>query len=223
MDKKKNALYGADVQNDPRDKGLFWWFVDTWLYHFFRLLGINLLFLLCCLPVITIPAALCGLYGAMQKHYRGLYADTMTARFFREFTTDFGKRIGLSILVVFLPGAAAALLYPVLSTTAWIVVAAFLLLAVLLILNWFVSQLVFLNLTPMQALRNALVLTAVESRRNFWLIVLHAVELTVLLFAAPMSMFLLLVLPVVHGLLVTWIVMPVLQERLLIEEPQEPV
>ena len=28
--------------------------------YFFRLLGVNMLFLICCIPVVTIPAAFCG-------------------------------------------------------------------------------------------------------------------------------------------------------------------
>ncbi len=218
MDREHSPQDGVETQADPREKGLFWWFIDTWLYNFFRMIGINLLFLLCCMPVITIPAALCGLYAALQKHYRNLYADTMTTRFFREFTADFAKRTGLGLLTVLVPAVAAVLLYAWLGPALGLVAAAFCLLFMLLVLSWFASQLAFLNLTPGQALRNALVLTVVESKKNFWLILLHAVELTALIFAAPVSMFSLLVLPVVHGMLVMWIVMPALQERLLIEE-----
>ena len=117
-------------------------------------------------------------------------------------------------------GLFAAVLLPILllrnllSGPIWLVTAAFLTSVGLIVLSWFLSQVVYLNLKPAQAMKNSLILLCIETKRNFALLVLHGVELAVLLFGLPLTAFLLLFLPVLHVVIATGITMPVLQSRL---------
>lgn len=205
---------------DPR-RTLGTWLLYAWGTYPLALLGVNLLFLVACIPVVTIPAALCGLNAVVQRYYRERFAESVTRLFWREFLEAFAKRTLLTLAVVAVPVAAVVLLRNVLSTTVWLVVSAALMAFALVVLSWFIPQLVLLNLRPGQAMKNAAIFTCLETKANFAMMALHAVELTVLIYALPTSLFLLLFLPVFHVVLVTGIVMPVLQEHLVQDAPAE--
>ena len=187
-----------------------------WMFQtfFLRLLGINLVFLICCVPVATIPAAMCGMHAVIQRFYRNQLASAVTSTFFREFLTSFVKRTVIFWTVALVPAALMLLTSSILSGAVWYALAGLLVVAALLVLSWFVPQLVLLNLTTGQALKNALILTLLEPRTNFALMVIHAVSLTVMIFGLPLTGFLLLILPVFLTVLTTGITMPVLQKYL---------
>lgn len=185
---------------------------------FFRLLGINLVFLICCVPIVTIPAALCGLHCVIQRYYRKLLATVDVSSFFKEFLTAFVKRTVLFWAVILIPLTVIVLTDRFLSRPLWFALTGILTVAVLLVLNWFIPQLVLLNLDVGKALRNALLLMCIESRTNFALIVVHAISMTVVLFGLPVSAFLLLFLPVLQAVLTTGVTMPVLQRYLVQSE-----
>lgn len=69
--------------------------------HFWRLITLNLLFLLFCIPVVTIPAALCGMNRVLITLVRDgncfLWDD-----FIREFKANLFKSIPFGILFIFL-------------------------------------------------------------------------------------------------------------------------
>ena len=190
------------------------WFIRAWSTYPLHLLGINFLFLMFCIPVVTIPAALCALHGVVQRYYRKRYATTDLQTFNSEFRESFLIRTFLCM------GLFAAVLLPILllrnllSGPIWLVTAALLTSVGLIVLSWFLSQVVYLNLKPAQAMKNSLILLCIETKRNFALLVLHGVELAVLLFGLPLTAFLLLFLPVLHVVIATGITMPVLQSRL---------
>lgn len=194
------------------------WFFRVWTNFPLKLLGINLLFLLFCIPVVTIPAALCGLHAAVQYYYRELYYTSALRTFVTAFLESFWKKTILTLGLFAIPVGIISALQNVLPGAIWIVLAAFVAAAIIVVLNWFVSQLVFLNLTPGQALRNSLIFLCIETKRNFALIALHAVVLTVFVFGLPVTGFLLLFLPVLQTVITTGIVMPTLREKLEIIE-----
>lgn len=186
--------------------------------YFFRLLGVNMLFLIACVPVVTIPAACCGLHSVVQRYYREIHSTTVTREFFREFKADFLQRTVICFLSLGIPMLIALLVGSRLSSTFRLVLFAVMFLAGLIVLTWFVPQLVYLNLRPLQALKNALIFTMIETKTNFFLMALHAVVLTVMVFGLPLSGFFLLFLPVLHAILVTGLVMPVLKDKLAQDE-----
>lgn len=197
------------------------WMLYAWGTYPLSLLGVNLMFLLACIPVVTIPAALCGLNAVVQRYYRQRFAESVTRLFWREFLEAFLKRTVICLAAAAVPVAAVILLRDTLSMPVWLVGSAALMAFALLTMSWFMPQLVLLNLRPGHALRNALIFTCVETKANFAMMALHAVELTILLYALPTSLFLLLFLPVFHVTLVTGIVMPVLQARLVQDDPAQ--
>ena len=202
-----------EVQHsNEEEQALGAWFLRAWATHPLSLLGTNLMFLIACIPLVTIPAAVCGLNAAVQRIYREKYAETTIRVFWREFLEKFVVRTSMILGILAVPVAGVILLK---DHSVWgLVLVAVLLVLALVVLSWFIPQLVLLNLKPGQALKNALIFACIETKINFILMVLHAVELTVMIFALPTSVFALLVLPVLHTILSTGLVMPVFQEKL---------
>ena len=190
------------------------WFLRAWTTYPLHLLGINFMFLVFCIPVVTMPAALCALHGVVQRYYREQYATTDLHTFFREFRDAFLQRTLLCFGLLAAVVMPTVLLHGVLSEPVWTVAAAILVSVGITVLSWFLSQVVYLNLKPAQAMKNALILLCLETRRNFALLALHGVELTVFVFGLPLTGFALLFLPVLHVVIATGITMPALQDRL---------
>lgn len=188
--------------------------------YFFRLLGANLLFLIACIPVVTIPAAFCGLHAVIQGYYRNKHGNTVLRTFFAEFKDAFFKRTILTWLVVAVPILIVILVYGWLDSAICLVLSAIICIMLLVILSWFIPQLPLLNLSPLQAMKNALILMCIETKANFQLMAVHAISLTVMIYIWPMSAFLLLFLPVLNAVLVTGTVMPVLQGRLVQDDSE---
>ena len=69
-----------------------WYLLTT---HFFDLLRANLLYALFSLPVITIPAALCGLYAVVLQYWRVGYGE-LFGTFWREFKANFFSSLALT-------------------------------------------------------------------------------------------------------------------------------
>lgn len=187
------------------------WVFGTYL---FRLIGINAVFLICCVPVVTIPAAMCGMHAVIQRYYRKKYGTSVVSAFFEEFLACFVKRTLLVWAVLILPGLIAVLTWKVFPTAIWFSLSGIMFVAAMLTLSWLIPQLVLLNLSPWQAFKNALIFTGMESKKNFLLIAIHAICLTVVIYGLPVSAFLLIFLPVVHAVITTGITMPVLRRYL---------
>ena len=203
---------------EPEEQSLGAWFLRVWATHPLTLLGLNLMFLAACIPVLTIPAAVCGLNAAIQRLYRQRFAESVYRVFWREFLEKFVPRTAMILGLTAIPTAAVFLLKDTVTSVWGLVLAAVLMALTLVTLSWFVPQLVLLNLKPGQALKNACIFTCIETKVNFILIAIHAVELTAMIYALPTSAFALLILPVLHTVLTTGIVMPVLQEKLVWED-----
>lgn len=80
---------GRGVTAPPPSKGIKRFFF-LWYTHFWRLMGLNLLFILFCLPVVTIPPAI----TALSKVLLNLVREGNTfyiADFFDEFKSSFWK------------------------------------------------------------------------------------------------------------------------------------
>ena len=205
------------ISREPEEQSLGAWFLRAWATHPGTLLGMNLMFLVACIPVLTIPAAVCGLNAAVQRLYRQRFAESLFRVFWREFLEKFPKRTAMILGLAAIPTAAVFLLKDV--TSVWALVLAAVLMALTLVtLSWFIPQLVLLNLKPGQALKNACIFTCIETKVNFILIAIHAVELTAMIYALPTSAFALLILPVLHTVVTTGLVMPVLQDKLVWED-----
>ena len=73
---------------------------DTKFWKFINLagnaIGLNLIFLVCCIPVVTIGPALCGLYSGVRYLIRG---DGWWSGFWKGFTTHWLRSAILGVLV----------------------------------------------------------------------------------------------------------------------------
>lgn len=189
--------------------------------HFFRLLWANFLCVLCCVPIVTIPASISGLFAVVQQYYRKGYGD-VGSTFFKEFKQDFLIRIALTIVLAAFP-VIGWLLGSVFSA-AWApyaVCAAFALFSILT-LSWLYPQMALLKLKPLQALRNAMILTGLESMRNLGLIIVWVLFGGVMLVMWPLSFLLLLFLiPVAPVIIIHTITEPVLEERIIGKDAEE--
>ena len=65
--------------------------------HFWKLISLNLLFLLFCIPVITIPAAFCGLNRVLIKLYREGNCFVWT-EFIKEFRANMWKALPFGLI-----------------------------------------------------------------------------------------------------------------------------
>lgn len=202
------------ISTDTGNRSFFSWV--TWVFgtFFFRLMGLNIIFLLCCVPVVTIPAALCGLHAVIQQYYREKFATAGISTFFKEFLTAFTKRTILIWLILLIPVVAAVLTTGLLSRPVWFSLVGFFLVVTLLVLSWLIPQLALLNLRTREALKNAFLLTCLESKANFFLILINIVSMTILIYGLPVTLFLLLILPVLNAVLTTGITVKVLQKKL---------
>jgi len=191
--------------------------------HFWQLLRANLLCVLFCLPVITIPAAVTALHAVIQQYYRKGYGDVWPT-FIQSFREDFTERLFAAVL----PFAAAVIVGMILlnvstSVITYLVMAT--VVAVVLILyGWLFPQLPFLDTSPLTALKNALILLGLENLKSFFLLAVQAVFLTLTVFFLPVSMLaFLFFVPLAPAMLTELVAFPVLEERLVKKTKEQPL
>ena len=97
---KKRFAPGKGVTELPPQKGIkrFFFLFST---HFWRLIQLNLLFVLFCLPVVTIPAALCGMNRVLITLVRDGNCF-LWSEFSKEFKANLLKSLPFGILFTFL-------------------------------------------------------------------------------------------------------------------------
>ena len=215
IDRRKRE---GDDRPAPTKTGPRIW--DMLCNHFFRLLWANILCVICSLPIVTIPAALSGLFAVVQQYYRKGYGD-VNSTFLQEFKQDFLIRIAITLGLVILP-VAGWLLGTVFSDRIALVVCALFSVLSLLTIGWLFPQLALLKLRPMEALRNAFLLSCLESKRNLLLLVVEVLFGGVMLVMWPLSFILLLFLiPVYPVIFIHVITEPVIEERIIGKAEQE--
>lgn len=178
------------VQGPPPTKG---WARYKFIVqnHFFRLMKLNLLFVVFCIPVFTIPASIAGMTSVLMCLVRE--GNTfMWSDFWREFKTDFPQRMLIWFLLQILPNAIwyipNALGY---EGLAYMISVALSSLFFIVTCYWF-PMIVKLDLTVWQALRNAVLLVVLEWKRSLILLVLSLVFRFVTTLLYPYSILLLL-------------------------------
>lgn len=88
---EKRFAPGKGVEDPSPKKGFrrFFFLLGT---YFWSLLGINLLFILCCIPLITIPTSICALNRYTIKMVRDGYGFSV-GDYWKEWKTQFAKSI----------------------------------------------------------------------------------------------------------------------------------
>lgn len=185
------------------------------LWTLFRL---NMLFLVCCLPIVTAPASASALSKALMNIVRE-QDDSLWGTFRTEFKADFCKSLLAGLAMGVLGGAIGLIGYAVMRSGGFAGALGVAWLIVMELLWYFAACYLFplialVNLTPAQCLRNALLLAVIELKRNLLLLFPPALmAICALLF--PASLPLLLILFAVCQYLVCIVVNPPIQKRVI--------
>lgn len=180
----RNRLFGRRKDEDAKViKTYGWERVGLVLgQHWVKLIGLNLLYLLCCLPLVTIPAATCGMHRVILNLVRETSYEGMLPAFFREFKTDFLKRTLFGWLLMIAPFSLSY--YPLLFGMEGGVtsVAAITLVLYFCITKYFYPILVLLDVSVWQNFKNACILVIVEWRTTVQLLMTAGIIDLMLLF-----------------------------------------
>lgn len=203
----------SDITGAPPEKGIkrFWFLTVN---HFSRLVVLNLLFLLCCLPVVTIPAALAGMSRILMNLVREGTAFEWQD-FFKEFKTDYLRRLliwlpmgvitGLLLLFPGIPGGAPLLLG----------LGILVFIALLYVQSYWFPMMVLLDTSASACLKNAVILTLVEWKCNIKLLLPIGLMLA-LIMLLPYTIMILLTGTVFIQLLACIFTNEVIQRRIIL-------
>lgn len=206
------------INRSPDDyEGRLWYVIST---HFFKLIWFSIICVFFSLPVITIPAALCGLYAVVTKLYRqGYDVDFLT--FFNEFKRNFLKRMLLGIVLVVFPLFIWAVSYSI-SEAAGYVFGGFAVVFSLAVMGWYYPQLALLELKPGEALRNALILSGLEAKSTFLVLLIQVISMGIVVFLIPFSIFaMVFFIPGFTSLFVSHVTLPVIRDRIINKDKKE--
>lgn len=151
--------------------------------HWVKLIGLNLLYLLCCLPVVTIPGATCAMHRVILNLVRENSYESMLPAFFREFRVNFWKRTLFGLLLIVAPVSLSW--YPAALGMEGGSAAVLVLGAVLYfcISKYFYPLLVLLDVSVWENFKNACIMAVVEWRTTLQLLgTAGLIDLMLLLF-----------------------------------------
>lgn len=138
------------------------------------LIELNIVTVLLCLPIVTIPAAFSGMARVLILYWRDMPVISLWKEYFTAFKEHFFEKL-LIWLAVFLAPVSIPLfcLFLGYQEAAIVALVCFGILSFLLLSYWF-PLCAILDLTPSQNLKNALVLMAKEWKYSLWMLVLVA-------------------------------------------------
>ena len=216
-----------DIPKDaPKKKGIVR-FLETLWREFYALLKLHLLFLLSCIPVVTIPAAITAMsritITMVQDRTSFLWAD-----YWQAFKRDFGKSLPgglalLGMLAVF--GISTWFYYQLMLQNRFFVIlagaSACLLLSTLMMSLYFFPMLASVELSLGQLLKNSCILTFVNMKRSLpalvlWLLLL-GLGVGMLPYSAPYA---LLIMWSLTSLVTSFLLYPAIENRVLEREPE---
>ncbi|MCI8525183.1 MAG: YesL family protein [Oscillospiraceae bacterium] len=201
-------------KRDPRPvpaggAGRLWYVLST---HFGKLVTANLLFVLFSVPVVTMPAAFAAMTAVIQALWRQGQCFVWET-FWRELRTEFWARTLWSLVLLALP-VGGWFLGGLMAVWAAYALSAILLVLVLLAGGYWFAQMGCLTLGCGACLRNALLLAALETKRNFFLLLIEGVTAALVTVFWPFSTpFLFVFLAALMQLLVVAAVNPALDAR----------
>ena len=184
---------GKGVTAPPPAKGIKR-FLFLYHTHFWRLIGLNLLFILFCLPVVTIPPTI----TAFNKVLLNLVREG-NAFFFKDFIDEF-KSSFLKSWIVFIPwlvliGIAVIgfmTIDDVYANTLQIVVFLMLCSMIYCQTNYCFSMIALIDLPLGKIIRNSVIMALVELKRNVLMILAIPVILLCAIFyiySIPLTLF----------------------------------
>lgn len=166
--------------------------LSIFIQEFFHIAGINALFVLCSIPIVTMPAS----YAAMTR-VNGFYAQELTCKqweeFFRVFKEEFRRVTPVGLILLLVPFglslAAFELMTNLWNVSSYLLLTVCLVAAVLLLMirYYFFPLLTWTHLSLPEALRNSFMLAIVRLGPNLLMLAFHAVLYCVVMYYFPMS------------------------------------
>lgn len=151
--------------------------------HWVKLIGLNLLYLLCCLPLVTIPAATCGMHRVILNLVRENTFEDMLPAFFREFKTSFWKRTLFGWLLIIAPISLSWYPAALGMEGGSLAVLGLGLVAYFCISKYFYPLLVLLDVSVWENFKNACIMSVLEWKTTLQLLsTAGLIDLMLLLF-----------------------------------------
>ncbi len=174
---------GPGIPKDkPKKKGMALFFEILWR-EFWTLLKLNMLFLVFCIPVVTIPAAITAMsritLTMMRDKNHFLFRD-----FFSCFKKEFLKSLGAGaiVFVIMALSAFGVWFYTSLEALGWLrmipaAIGAGCFIIILLMGNYIFAQIAYLEVPFGKMFKNAFYLVFVCIKRNLIVLVINAILL----------------------------------------------
>ena len=185
--------------------------------YFFGLVGINLLFLATCIPIVTIPASICALNRYLMIMVRDGYGFSVKD-YFGEWKSELLRSLPVGAGIALLLFYASYLYSMALQVEGgdWLRLAAFLIFDIILLFGNYVFLLMAnLSLRVRDALRNSILLMLIEWKTSFLLLVLGSSLLMLVLLFFPWSVLTAPFIPVLYQLAVCCILNGPVERRIL--------
>lgn len=157
-----------------------------------KMIGLNLLYVACCLPVFTIPAATGALHRVTLNWVRSRF-DGVVSAFFQEFRTDFLRRTGWGLVLLLIPLSLPV--YPLILRMEGGCIPVFLVTVLLYFCfsHYFYPLVVLLDVPVWANVKNAFAMAVLERRTTLMMLatagVLDALLLVLTAYAAPLFLF----------------------------------
>lgn len=171
---------GRGVDKGPDERPRFIVFFDILFRKFWSLIKVNLLFVLTCIPVVTIGPAIAGMTKILRNYAREEHAF-IWADFWETFKKNFGKAmlIGIIDIVVAAVIVFDLYMYTSLNSSAMVRTIAlalmFITATIFIFMNYYIfPMLITFRLTFKQLIKNAFIFAWVGFFRNLFVTVLIA-------------------------------------------------
>jgi len=188
---EREGVEKTQERKRPEGVALFWLVVSQ---NPWNMLKLNFVFLISCIPIITIPAALAALFGMNYRFLLGKHIDFLSD--YWELFKGALKRatvVGLLSMLLIFAASAAIYFYATLVayelTFAFVAILFSILLLSVLIMNFYIyPMLILTDLRMVQIIKNAFFLTIVCLPRNALTLLIIVVLLIISIFSFPMSL-----------------------------------
>ncbi len=213
---------GKGVSKSAPQKKPFFKYWEIFGRKFWKIIELNLLYILFCIPVVTFGPATAALTHVMRKFILEQPCFVFD-EFFTAFKKNFKQSVAIGIIDVVGVAALVVALFEFMATDKLpegmiVYICVFICLATLLyIMHFYIYlEIVALKLSLKAMLKNALLLVFLGVKRNFIALVINLVIITLAVLFLPYSIFVIIVFPLAFmSFTTTFICYPVIQKYII--------
>lgn len=213
---------GSGVSKTAPQKKPFFRYWEIFGRKFWKIIELNLLYVLFCIPVVTFGPATAALTHVMRKFILEQPCFVFD-EFFTAFKKNFKQSVAIGIIDVVGVAALVVALFEFMATDKLpegmiVYICVFICLATLLyIMHFYIYlEIVALKLPLKAMLKNALLLVFLGVKRNFIALVINLVIITLSVLFLPYSIFVIIVFPLAFmSFTATFICYPVIQKYII--------